>query len=90
MNRRSFLCAVPVAGVVAATPALAASMIPNELAVAISDHKEKYKALSDAWEIFKGSPHKGPVAMSAEYYAYWDAKEEYEQSKDHLMMMLVA
>lgn len=90
MNRRSFLRAAPVAGAVIAAPALSARLIPNDLALALIDYKEKYKALSVAWKAFEVSPNKSPINPNAEYDAYWNAKHACERAQMHFMELLTA
>lgn len=90
MNRRSFLSAMPIAGAVIAAPAFAASMIPNDLAVALIEYKAKYQALSVAWENFEASPRKSPINPSAEYDAYWDAKHACDRAQRYFMEVLAS
>jgi|GEM_PF-4221511 len=88
MNRRSFLRAAPVAGAVIAAPALAARLIPDDLAMALVDYKTKYKALSVAWEAYEANPRKSPINPSAEYDAYWNAKHACERAQAHFMELM--
>ncbi len=90
MNRRSFLRAAPVAGAVIAAPALAARLIPGDLALALMDYKNKYNALKVAWEAYEANPRKSPINPSAEYDAYWDAKRICDRAQQRFMEVLAA